>query len=82
MNNGWKRFFKSQIKGHPGLKEDMAYYNRLDKGHTDRCYTFLLNCVRTYLERQRQDRAKAERVRSVGKTALAVVGDERCLLRV
>ena len=38
--------FRSQIKGHPGLKEDLAYYNRLDKGHTDRCYTFLLNCVR------------------------------------
>ena len=51
---------KSQIKGHPGLKEDMAYYNRLEKGHADRCYTFLLNCVRKSLERQRQDRAKAE----------------------
>ena len=24
---------KSQIKGHPGLNEDMAYYNRLEKGH-------------------------------------------------
>ena len=55
----------------------MAYYNRLEKGHTDRCYTFLLNCVRKYLERQRQDRAKAERVKSVGKTVLAAVGEKK-----
>ena len=69
--------FRSQIKGHSGLKEDMAYYNRLEKGHADRCYTFLLNCVRKYLERQRQDRAKAERTRGVGKTALATVGEKK-----
>ena len=43
--------FRSQIKGHPGLKEDMAYYNRLEKGHAYRCYTFLLYCVRKYLDR-------------------------------
>ena len=55
----------------------MAYYNRLEKGHADRSYTFLLNCVRKYLERQRQDRAKAERARSVGKTVLAAVGEKK-----
>ena len=53
----------------------MAYYNRLEKGHADRCYTFLQNCVRKYLERQRQDRAKAERTRSVGKPVMAAVGE-------
>ena len=55
----------------------MAYYNRLEKGHTDRCYTFLLNCVRRYLERQRQDKAKAERSRGTGRTALAAAGEKK-----
>ena len=69
--------FKSQIKGHPGRKDDMSYYNRLEKGHSDRCYTFLLNCVRKYLERQRQDRAKAERTRSHSRTTMPVVGEKK-----
>ena len=37
--------FRIQIKGHPGLNEDMAYYNRLDKGHSERNYTFIASCV-------------------------------------
>ena len=65
--------FRSQIKGHPGLNDGMSYYNRLDKGHSERNYTFISSCVRRYLERQRQNKAKAERTRSVGKTALATV---------
>ena len=69
--------FKSQTKGHPGLKEEMAYYYRLDIGHPDRSYTFLRNCARRYLERQRQDKAKAERARSVGRTALATLGGKQ-----
>ena len=32
--------FRSQIEKHPGLKEDMAYYDRLPNGHADKNYSF------------------------------------------
>ena len=49
----------------------MAHYTRLGKGHTDRNYTILNNCVHRYLERQRQDKAKADRARSAGNMPVA-----------
>ena len=66
--------FRSQIERHPGLKEHMAYYERLHLGHSDKNYELLLTTVRRYLEQKRHQRAKAERNRGNSRPSAPVTG--------
>ena len=61
--------FRSHIERHPGLKEDMAHYERLLVGHPDNNYELLVNTVRRYIELKRHQKAKAERNRGNGRPA-------------
>ena len=67
--------FRTQIEKHLGLKEDMAYYERLPRGHDDKSYDFLLSVVRRYLEKRRAHKAKAERSKSGLRPSLPATDD-------
>ena len=58
-------------KKKPGLKEDMAYYERLPQGHAEKNYDFLLSATRQYLEHIRNVKAKADRTKAGGRTSAA-----------
>ena len=64
--------FRAQVERHPGLKEDIAYYERLPQGHADKSYTFLLSAARRYIEHKRNQKVKIERARTGGKPSAAV----------
>ena len=67
--------FRAQVETHPGLKEDMAYYDRLPREHSERSYSFLLSAVRRFLEKQRAQKAKAERSKSGVRPSIAATDD-------
>ena len=52
--------FRIQITKHPGLREHMAYYDRLPEGHAEKTYDYLLQIVRQHLELQRRNQARSE----------------------
>ena len=53
--------FRTQLEKHLGLKEGMAYYERLPRDHEHKNYDFLVSVVRRFLEKQRAQNATAER---------------------
>ena len=67
--------FRAQVEKHPGLKEDMAYYDRLPRENSERSYSFLLSAVRRFLEKQRAQKAKAERSKSGVRPSTAATDD-------
>ena len=67
--------FRTQIEKHPGLKEDMAYYERLPRDHEHKNYGFLFSVVRRFLEKQRAQKAKAERSKSGVRPSTAATDD-------
>ena len=67
--------FRTQIEKHPGLKEDMAYYERLPRDHEKKNYDFILSVVRRFLEKQRAQTAKAERSKSVLRASVLATDD-------
>ncbi len=52
--------FRKQLTKSVSLREQMSYYERLDAGHADRNYDFLLSIVRKRLEQIRRDRTRDE----------------------
>ena len=52
--------FRGQWKHSVSLRDQMAYYDRLDIGHVDKSYTFLLSMVRKKLEQVHRDRTRDE----------------------
>ena len=69
--------FKSQVQRHPGLREHMAYYDRLHIGHVDRSYGALVAAVRQYLEARRRNKTREEMSRSMGGGRALVVTNAR-----
>ena len=43
--------FRKQVEQSVTLRDQMSYYNRLDIGHPDKSYAFLVSAVRKLLER-------------------------------
>ena len=54
--------FRKNVEHHPWIKDQMAYYYRLDHGHADRSYSWLLSVVRKTLENKRRAETRAELV--------------------
>ena len=67
--------FRAQVERHPGLREDIAYYERLRQGHVDKSYGFLMSAARRYIEHKRNHQIKIERARIGGKPSAAAVGN-------
>ncbi|MCP4282507.1 MAG: zinc finger CCCH domain-containing protein, partial [Alteromonas sp.] len=45
--------FRTQLRKVAGLNEDLAFYERLPAQHPQRCYEFLLDAARRYVNRKR-----------------------------
>ena len=42
--------FRTQLSFSTSMKEEVAHYERLDVGHSDKSYTYLISAVRKHLE--------------------------------
>ena len=60
--------FLEQIRVAPGLREEIAHYDRARKGTPDRTYSYLLESVRRYLERQRLYRNRQSVTKQLSNT--------------
>ena len=62
-NEQLEEIYYEKIKGHPGLKEDLAYYNRLDEhlDRPDRSYHYLFGIVEKFIQRTHRDNVKRSR---------------------
>ena len=52
--------FRLQIAKSTAMRDTMTHYNRLDMGHPDRTYDFLISSVRRHLELQRRTQTRQE----------------------
>ena len=52
--------FRTQLSFSSSMKEEIAHYERLDVGHPDKPYTFLVSAVRKHLEMKRRLNAREE----------------------
>ena len=50
--------FYNQVRHHPELRPDIAYFDRLPQGHMERNYSWLYDRVEAYLERVRIQHAR------------------------
>ncbi len=62
--------FRLQIQRYQPLRDQLAYYDRLDHGHADRSYAFLISAARRHLEQRR--RAETREALSRGGSAYAL----------
>ena len=52
--------FRQNIENHPWIKDQMSYYYRLDHGHADRSYEWLLSITRKTLANKRRQQTREE----------------------
>ena len=52
--------FRKQIAKSVSLRDQLSYYERLDVGHPDKTYDWLISIVRKRLEQVRRDRTRDE----------------------
>ena len=52
--------FLMQLRTSKVLKEEIAHYDRVEKGHADKSYEYLVKTLKRYLERKRQERNRHE----------------------
>ena len=69
--------FRVQIENDSGLREQMAYYDRLGDGHEDKNYQWLLRTVRQYLEKRRRSQTRKELLKQGGSYSVPAVGEEK-----
>ena len=50
--------YYDQVKGMKMLSEDIAHYNRLEEGHPERSYDYLVKCVERQLRLTRQAKTR------------------------
>ena len=65
--------FYKRVQHHPELRPDIAYYDRLPQGHSERTYPWLYDRVESYLERVRIQHARNEL--DGGRKALPIQSD-------
>ena len=58
------------------MRDQMSYYNRLDVGHADRSYEFLVSIVRKHLEMVRGDRTRDELQNSLLRRGRAMAAED------
>ena len=57
-----------QIKGCVQLKEDLAYYGRLDDGHADKSYVFLMHAIKRCINLDRNDKNVSELTHAISNS--------------
>ena len=71
--------FRKQLYGSQAVKDQIAYYDRLEVGHKDKTYDFLVSMVRKHLDTKRRHRAREELRGQV--SAIAIASAEKILNR-
>ena len=52
--------FLMQLRTSKVLKEEIAHYDRMETGHADKSYAYLVKALKRFLERKRQERNRHE----------------------
>lgn len=55
--------FRKQVQNHPWLTDQMSYYNRLDIGHIDKNYQWLISTAKKEIETRRRQQTRDELAR-------------------
>jgi hypothetical protein len=63
--NVLETLFLQQMRRCHSMKDDIIYYDRLDRGHTDRTYDYLLRAAHKIVERKRHDANRADMERQL-----------------
>ena len=72
-----EKIFLRQIKKSTAMQADVAYYRRLERGHRDKCYAFLLDILKRYVDEQTVEaNQKALNAEFAGGGGKAMVGKE------
>jgi hypothetical protein len=61
-----EQLFLDQLRHSKALEVELNHYDRLDRGHADRSYEFLMNSLQKYLSRQRLQRNRTAMTHAIG----------------